>query len=162
MAEQPLQYWVIRGGVGYLHQFDKENATQLLMENRYTGEQEKVAKALFDNSCQYCHSPNTPLPFYSKFPIVGDQMQSDIQNGLRAFRLDRLVEGLNDPSKLSQADLAKLQRVLENNEMPIAKFRHLHWGSKPDEQEKVALQWADNLMNTWDSTAITLKIVVRH
>ena len=127
------------GVVGYLHQFDKENATQLLMENHYTGEQEKVAKALFDNSCQYCHSPNTPLPFYSKFPIVGDQMQSDIQNGLRAFRLDRLVEDLKDPSKLSQADLAKLQRVLENNEMPIAKFRHLHWGSKPDEQEKVAL-----------------------
>lgn len=127
------------GVVGYLHQFDKENATQLLMENHYTGEQEKVAKALFDNSCQYCHSPNTPLPFYSKFPIVGDQMQSDIQNGLRAFRLDRLVEGLKDPSQLSQADLAKLQRVLENNEMPIAKFRHLHWGSKPDEQEKVAL-----------------------
>ena len=127
------------GVVGYLHQFDKENATQLLMENHYTGEQEKVAKALFDNSCQYCHSPNTPLPFYSKFPIVGDQMQSDIQNGLRAFRLDRLVEGLKEPSKLSQADLAKLQRVLENNEMPIAKFRHLHWGSKPDEQEKVVL-----------------------
>ena len=125
--------------VGYLHQFDKENATQLLMENRYTGEQEKVAKALFDNSCQYCHSPNTPLPFYSKFPIVGDQMQSDIHSGLRAFRLDHLLEGLKDPSKLSQADLAKLQRVLENNEMPIAKFRHLHWGSKPDEQEKVAL-----------------------
>ena len=127
------------GVVGYLHQFDKENATQLLMENRYTGEQEKVAKALFDNSCQYCHSPNTPLPFYSKFPIVGDQMQSDIQSGLRTFRLDRLLEGLKDPSKLSQADLAKLQRVLENNEMPIVKFRHLHWGSKPDEQEKVAL-----------------------
>ena len=127
------------GVVGYLHQFDKENATQLLMENRYTGEQEKVAKALFDNSCQYCHSPNTPLPFYSKFPIVGDEMQSDIQSGLRAFRLERLLEGLKDPSKLSQADLAKLQRVLENNEMPIAKFRHLHWGSKPDEQEKVTL-----------------------
>lgn len=127
------------GVVGYLHQFDKENATQLLMENHYTGEQEKVAKALFDNSCQYCHSPNAPLPFYSKFPIVGDEMQSDIQSGLRAFRLDRLLEGLKDPSKLSQADLAKLQRVLENNEMPIAKFRHLHWGSKPDEQEKVAL-----------------------
>ena len=31
------------GVVGYLHQFDKDNATQLLMENRYTGEQEKVA-----------------------------------------------------------------------------------------------------------------------
>ena len=26
------------GVVGYLHQFDKENATQLLMENRYAGE----------------------------------------------------------------------------------------------------------------------------
>lgn len=32
------------GVVGYLHQFDKENATQLLMENRYTGEQEKWQK----------------------------------------------------------------------------------------------------------------------
>ena len=126
------------GVVGYLHQFDKENATQLLMENRYTGEQEKVAKALFDNSCQYCHSPIHRFHFIQNSRLWGDQMQSDIQNGLRAFRLDRLVEGLKDPSKLSQADLAKLQRVLENNEMPIAKFRHLHWGSKPDEQEKVA------------------------
>lgn len=32
------------GVVGYLHQFDKENASQLLMENRYTGEQEKWQK----------------------------------------------------------------------------------------------------------------------
>ena len=32
------------GVVGYLHQFDKENATQLLMENRYTGEQENKKK----------------------------------------------------------------------------------------------------------------------
>lgn len=59
------------GVVGYLHQFDKENATQLLMENRYTGEQEKVAKALFDNSCQYCHSPNTPLPFIQNSRLWG-------------------------------------------------------------------------------------------
>ena len=33
--------------------------------------------------------------------------------GLELLPLDRLVEDLKDPSKLSQADLAKLQRVLE-------------------------------------------------
>ena len=54
------------GVVGYLHQFDKENATQLLMENHYTGEQEKVAKALFDNSCQYCHYTNL-YPLFHKY-----------------------------------------------------------------------------------------------
>ena len=59
-----------------------------------------------------------------------------IFRGLRAFRLDRLLEGLKDPSKLSQADLAKLQRVLENNEMPIAKFRHLHWEVNRMSKEK--------------------------
>ena len=59
------------GVVGYLHQFDKENATQLLMENRYTGEQEKVAKALFDNSCQYCHSPKRTSSILFKIPDCG-------------------------------------------------------------------------------------------
>ena len=32
------------GVVGYLHQFDKENATQLLMENRYTANKKKWQK----------------------------------------------------------------------------------------------------------------------
>ncbi len=59
------------GVVGYLHQFDKNNATQLLMENSSLAEQEKVAEALFDNGCQYCHSPNTRLPFYSNSRLWG-------------------------------------------------------------------------------------------
>ena len=80
------------------------------MENRYTGEQEKWQKPYLIIAVNIA-IVQTPLPFYSKFPIVGDEMQSDIQSGLRAFRLDRLLEGLKDPSKLSQADLAKLQRV---------------------------------------------------
>ena len=32
------------GVVGYLHQFDKENATQLLMENRYKANKKKWQK----------------------------------------------------------------------------------------------------------------------
>ncbi|OOF58323.1 cytochrome-c peroxidase [Rodentibacter myodis] len=127
------------GIVGYLHQFDQSQATQLLMENHYSGDQQKVAEVMMNNGCQYCHSPNATLPFYSTLPVVGNEMQKDIQQGLRAFRMDRLLEGAKDPSKLSQADLAKLQQVIENDEMPLAKFRHLHWGSKPNEQEKLLL-----------------------
>lgn len=130
------------GIVAYLHQFDKQQATQLLMENHYSGEQQKLAETLLNNGCQYCHSPNASLPFYSNFPIIGNDMKKDIQDGLRAFRMDRLLEGAKEPSKLSKADLAKLQRVIENDEMPLAIFSHFHWGSKPDEQEKtVLLNW---------------------
>ncbi|OOF80552.1 cytochrome-c peroxidase [Rodentibacter caecimuris] len=127
------------GVVGYLHQFDKGQATKLLVENHYSGDQQKVAETLLNNGCQYCHSPNADLPFYSALPVISNKMQSDIELGLRAFRMDRLLEGAKDPSKLSQADLAKLQRVIENNEMPLPEFTHLHWGSKPDDQEKAFL-----------------------
>lgn len=127
------------GVVGYLHQFDKGQATKLLVENHYSNDQQKVAKTLFNNGCQYCHSPNATLPFYSTLPVINNKMQNDIAAGLRAFRMDRLLEGAKDPSKLSQADLAKLQRVIENDEMPLPEFTHLHWGSKPDDQEKAFL-----------------------
>ncbi|MCR1836408.1 cytochrome-c peroxidase [Pasteurella caecimuris] len=127
------------GVVGYLHQFDKGQATKLLVENHYSSDQQKVAETLLNNGCQYCHSPNADLPFYSALPVISNKMQSDIELGLRAFRMDRLLEGAKDPSKLSQADLAKLQRVIENNEMPLPEFTHLHWGSKPDDQEKAFL-----------------------
>lgn len=127
------------GIVGYLHQFDKAQATQFMTENHYSGEQKKLAEIMLTNSCQYCHSPNAPLPFYSELPIVNSKMQKDVEMGLRAFRMDRLLEGTKDSTKLSQADLAKLQRVIENNEMPLAEFSHLHWGSKLDEQEKTFL-----------------------
>lgn len=130
------------GTVGYIHGFDQEQAQKLLNANRVENSHQSALQALADNGCQYCHTPSAEMPFYFKLPIVSDLMKKDVADGTRTFRLDRLIEGMKDPSKLSEADLAKLQRVIENDEMPIPAFVHLHWGSRPDADEKKAiLDW---------------------
>ena len=127
------------GVVGYVHQYDKGQMEKLLAEGNYSAEQQKIAKVFFNNGCQYCHTPSAELPFYARIPLVDSMMQNDIKGGNRVFLLNKLLEGLKNPSKLSEVDFAKLERVIENGEMPIAKFRHIHWGSRPDEDEKTTL-----------------------
>lgn len=127
------------GVVGYIHQYDKGQSEKLLAEGNYSAEQQKVAKILFDNGCQYCHTSNADLPFYANLPFADAILSHDIESGKRVFLLNKLLDGLKDPSKLSEVDLAKLERVIENNEMPVAKFRHIHWGSRPDDSEKTTL-----------------------
>ncbi|MDG6464534.1 cytochrome-c peroxidase [Glaesserella parasuis] len=130
------------GVVGYVHTFDQDQAAKLLAQTNFSGKQQEVAKVFFENGCQYCHSPNAEMPFYAKIPGVSSMMENDVATGNRFFRLDKMLEGMKDPTKLSEADLAKLETVLRNDTMPIASFIHIHWGSRPDEQEKkTVLDW---------------------
>ncbi|MDD0823383.1 cytochrome-c peroxidase [Mannheimia sp. AT1] len=126
--------------VGYLHFFDHSQAEKQLATMQFDQKQQKIANVLLKNGCQYCHSPSAELPFYAKFPVASTIMQKDIEKGNRFFQLDPVLEGIKHPEKLSEVDLAKLERVLINNEMPIASFIHLHWGSRPDAEEKALLQ----------------------
>ena len=67
---QPFAILGYFGVVGYLHQFDKENATQLLMENRYTGEQEKWQKPYLIIAVNIAIVQTHLFHFIQKFPIV--------------------------------------------------------------------------------------------
>ncbi|WP_427834477.1 cytochrome c peroxidase [Actinobacillus pleuropneumoniae] len=128
--------------VGYAYWFDKEQAPKLLASAYLPESHKAVAGVMFENGCQYCHSANAELPAYAKLPIADQVMAEDIEKGLKFFRLDHLIEGMKDPSKLSEADLAKLEQVIRNDEMPVAKYIHIHWGSRPDEaQKKIILDW---------------------
>lgn len=125
--------------VGYIHFFDKAQAEKLLAQSQLSGADQQAAKALFDNGCHYCHTPNAEMPFYANLPVVSSMIEADVATGNRFFRMDKLLAGLTDPSKLSEADLAKLERVILDDSMPIATFKHIHWGSSPDNQEKETL-----------------------
>ncbi len=130
------------GTVGYVHIYDKEQSSKLIQQAQLSGEAKQVMKALYDNGCQYCHKSSTNLPFYASFPVLDKVMSEDIQKGNRVFGLETLVEGMKDPKKLSEVSLAKLERVLLNDEMPIASFKHIHWGSSLDDKEKsTVLNW---------------------
>ncbi|QLB13175.1 cytochrome c peroxidase [Bisgaardia hudsonensis] len=136
--------------VAYVHFFDKERAETRLAQANLSNTGKVIAKPFFDNGCQYCHSPNADLPFYAKLPVVGTIMEQDILKGTRAFRLDRLVDSIDHPENLSEADLAKLEYVIQNQTMPITSFTHLHWGTKPnDEERKTILDWIHQQRNQY-------------
>lgn len=130
-------------GIGaYVHYFDQHQSEKLLAQSQLIGKEKKIAKVFYDNGCQYCHTTNAELPFYSKFPIVDKMVETDIKKGTRVFLLKDVLDSLKDPNQLSEVGLAKLERVLLNDEMPIVKFRHVHWGAKPDAEEKaLVLDW---------------------
>ncbi|MEG9481423.1 cytochrome-c peroxidase [Mannheimia sp. HC-2023] len=139
------------GLVGYATYFDKANSEKLMATTAAELPQshKSVLGVMYKNGCQYCHSPNAELPGYAKFPIANQIIASDIETGNRFFRLDQMIEGMKDPSKLSEADLAKLEQVIRNDEMPAAKYIHIHWGSRPDEAEqKVILDWIEEQRKT--------------
>lgn len=128
------------GTVGYVYLSDKAQASKLLAEAKLQNPQhQQVANILYSNGCQYCHSTSAELPFYSKFPIIDKMLETDIEGGKRTFLLNSIIDGMKDPSKLSEVSLAKLERVTLNDEMPIARFTHVHWGSKPNDEEKMLL-----------------------
>lgn len=136
----------ILGGAAYIHSFDQQQSDKLIAQSQLTGKQQQIAKVFYDNGCQYCHTSSAELPFYSKFPLIDKMIETDIQKGTRVFKLNEVLGGLKDPNKVSEVGLAKLERVLLNDEMPIVKFRHVHWGSKPDAEEKaLVLDWIREL-----------------
>lgn len=130
--------------VGYAANFDKSNSEKLLAATELPESHKAVMQVMYKNGCQYCHTPNAELPGYAKLPVANQIISSDIATGNRFFRLDKMIEGMKDPSQLSEADLAKLEQVIRNDEMPAAKYIHIHWSSRPDESEKkVILDWVE-------------------
>ncbi|AWX13971.1 cytochrome-c peroxidase [Mergibacter septicus] len=128
------------GMVGYVHHFDKQQENLWLSKSESTDPQFKaVEKIFYQNGCQYCHSPQSEKPFYASLPIIKNLTSKDIAKGQEHFLLDEITAYANDPEKISTATLAKLERVILNNEMPLKSFVHLHWGSSLDSQEQETL-----------------------
>lgn len=105
-----------------------------------------LSKSAFDvlnkNGCQYCHTPNSALPFYANFPIAKQMMQKDIHNGLREFDMTDLIKNIEKNAVISEVDLAKLKSVLIQNSMPPANFLLMHWNSHLSTDEKqILLHW---------------------
>ena len=129
--------------VAYVNQFDNQQKEKLLAQSKVQNPQAKLVETvLYNNQCQYCHTQNAEVPFYIKLPIVNGIMQKDINKALDHFLLSEIVDNLDQPQNLSAASLAKLERVIINNEMPTKSFIHLHWGSSLNaDEQKVLLDW---------------------
>lgn len=125
--------------IGYIYVHDKGYAEKLIALSKNNEKAKVVEKVFYDNGCQYCHQVGAEQPFYSKIPIMSDMFKHDIKLGINTFILNRFVDNLSTPEKISEADLAKLEKVIVNNEMPLTSFKHVHIGSSLNDSEKATL-----------------------
>ena len=89
-----------------------------------------------------CHSANPELPFYAGLPVAGKLVKEDVRLGYRSFDMTPMVEALKKGDKINEVDLAKVEKVIADGTMPLAKYYLVHWGSSlTDTETQMALAW---------------------
>ena len=108
-------------------------------------QQEQVLAIFEDGGCISCHSAEPELPFYASLPVMGDMVVADSQAGYQMFDIEPLISALKSGEKLSEVDVAKVERAALNGTMPMAKYYLVHWGSQMTEAKgALVATWAEN------------------
>ena len=90
---------------------------------------EQVLQIFDDGGCLSCHSADPKLPFYSKMPIAGRIVMKDIDSGYRAYDIEPVMKALKVDEQVGAVDLAKIEKVILDDRMPMPKYYLVHWGS---------------------------------
>lgn len=102
----------------------------------------QMAEIIESSGCMSCHSANPKLPFYAEFPVAGKLVKEDVRLGYRSFDMTPMMEALKKGEKISEVDLAKVEKVIADGTMPMAKYYLVHWGASLTGTEKqMALDW---------------------
>ncbi|MFI8416370.1 cytochrome c peroxidase [Serratia sp. NPDC078593] len=110
------------GVIGYIHHYDQQ---------RQPAVAGNAISAIFtDHGCDYCHTTSADLPFYARLPITKQLMQYDIKTGLRYFELTPTLAALQQGHAPPEVDLAKLESVLRQHEMPPLRYKVVHWAGE--------------------------------
>ncbi len=103
---------------------------------------QQVAEIFDEGGCLLCHSADPELPFYATMPVAGKIVMKDVDSGYRAFDIKPFLEALAVDGEVNPVDLAKIEKVVLDNRMPMAKYYLMHWGSsltKP--KREIVLDW---------------------
>ena len=104
---------------------------------------EQVLAIFDDGGCMSCHSADPKVPFYAKLPVAGKIIMKDIDSGYRAFDIEPLMKDLEIGAEVNPVDLAKVEKVVLDDRMPMPKYYLVHWGSSlTKEKREVVLDWA--------------------
>mgnify|MGYP002519761594 CR=1 FL=1 len=103
---------------------------------------ERVYEIFTDGGCLDCHSADPELPFYADFPVMGDMVKQDAADGYRAFDMTGFMEALKAGGLVNAAELAKVEKVVLDDRMPMPKYYLVHWGSSlTAEKRDIVLDW---------------------
>lgn len=102
----------------------------------------QMEEIIESSGCMACHSANPKLPFYAGLPVAGKLVKEDVRLGYRSFDMTPMVEALKKSDKINEVDLAKVEKVIADGTMPLAKYYLVHWGSSlTDTETQMALAW---------------------
>ena len=106
---------------------------------------ERVYEIFQGGGCLSCHSADPKVPFYAKMPVAGKIVMKDIDSGYRAYDIEPFMESLKVDGEFSPVDLAKIEKVVLDDRMPMPKYYLVHWGSSITTAKKeVVLDWIRN------------------
>ncbi len=108
-------------------------------EKAGNSKREKALAVMKDNDCMSCHSFATDEPVYASIPIVGGLIEKDMKLGVANFDLSNVFINLEKNKAISESDLAKIEFAINNNSMPLAQYKIVHWGSAISDNEKETL-----------------------
>jgi len=103
---------------------------------------EQVYEIFTDGGCLSCHSADPKLPFYARLPLAGDIVMADIDSGYRAFDMTRFMEDVKAGNEVNAVELAKVEKVVLDDRMPMPKYYLVHWGSSLTKAKRdIVLEW---------------------
>ena len=103
---------------------------------------EQVWQILDEGGCISCHSADPKVPFYAKLPVAGKIIMKDIDSGYRAYDITKFMEELKVDGDVSPVDLAKIEKVVLDDRMPMPKYYLVHWGSSLTQAKRdIVLNW---------------------
>ena len=104
---------------------------------------ERVAAIFDDGGCISCHSENPDLPFYAGWPVIGKIVKDDVALGYHIFDFTPVKEALEKGGDISPVKLAKIEKVVSDGSMPMAKYYLVHWGSSITKAKRsIVIDWA--------------------
>lgn len=106
--------------------------------------QQRVLAIFEDGGCLSCHSAEPQLPFYASFPVMGDIVKADSENGYKLFDIEPMIKALKSGEALSAVDVARVEKAAMDGDMPMAKYYLIHWGSQMTAaKSSIVAQWAE-------------------
>ena len=109
----------------------------------------QVYEIFTDGGCLSCHSADPVLPFYAKIPVAGDVVMADVDSGYRAFDMTKFMEDLKSGNLVNPVHLAKVEKVVLDDRMPMPKYYLVHWGSSlTSAKREIVLDWVKNMRAT--------------
>ena len=103
---------------------------------------EQVYAIFEDGGCLSCHSADPKLPFYAKLPVAGKIVMKDVDSGYRAFDMTAMMNAIKIDEDMNPVDLAKVEKVVLDDRMPMPKYYLMHWGSSLTKAKReIVLDW---------------------